>query len=96
MPWVKSEEWIQRKFDELEKKGVCEITVILERTDLRDLGIKPSVNFGCDAKKATTFAKEMTTKGYKVLLASPTETGFLAWEVKSTGFHEIRRGGPTV
>ena len=74
------------------KKGVCEITVILEKTELRNLGIKPSVKFGCDAEKATTFAKEMAAKGYKVLLASPTETGFLAWEVKNDRFHEIRRG----
>jgi len=91
MPWVESEQWVQEKFGELEEEGVSEITVILDKKAMRDLGIKTSATFGSDAEKAVRFAEEMARKGHKVLLASPTKTGFLAWTVESDGlFHEVR------
>jgi len=77
MTWVDSEEWIQKKFDELEKQGVSQIMVLLERNQLQELGIEPSVMFGRDTEKATTFAMQMARKRYKVLLVSPT--GLASW-----------------
>lgn len=91
-PWVDAEDWVQEKFEELEKKRLTEIVVIFDKPDFQRLGIKSMAEFGSDAEKAVLFAKEWAQKGYKVLLVSPTEGGFSAWTVESNGlFHECKR-----
>lgn len=84
-------EWVQEKFEEQEKHPPKEITVVLDKPDFSRLGMKSSATFGSDAERATLFAKEMSEKGYKVMLVSPTEKGVLAWTVEKGLFHEIQR-----
>lgn len=90
-PWADSEEWVQEKFKEQEKEPPKEITVILDKSGFQRVGIESSATFGSDAEKATLFAEEMSEKGYRVMLVTPTEKGILAWTVENGLFHEIRR-----
>jgi len=85
-PWVDAGNWVQEKFEELEKQRPEEIIVIFDKGDFQRLGIKASVTFGRDAEKAVLFAKEWARKGYKVLLVSPTESGFLVGKLSLTVF----------